>query len=137
MLISVIIPLYNERQTLGLVLMKVSRALPLVRKQIIIVDDCSTDGSREWLKANFPDGGRSGSRLELDLYDNLVFNLSVGGGDITVQPIYHAKNKGKGGSLQTGLGAATGDIVVIQDADLEYDPQDWEPMYDLIAVRKV
>ena len=56
---------------------------------------------------------------------------------ITVRPIYHEHNKGKGGGLQTGLAAVTGDVVVIQDADLEYDPQDWVPMYDLIAKRKV
>ena len=56
---------------------------------------------------------------------------------MTVNPIYHEKNKGKGGGLQTGFAAVTGDVVVIQDADLEYDPNDWLAMYDLIAVRKV
>ena len=57
MLLSVIIPVYNERHTLGFVLHLFARALPNVNKEIIIVDDCSNDGTREWLKANFADGG--------------------------------------------------------------------------------
>jgi glycosyltransferase involved in cell wall biosynthesis len=56
---------------------------------------------------------------------------------VTIRPLYHERNKGKGGSLQTALAAAAGDVLVIQDADLEYDPQDWSQMYDLIVVRKI
>ena len=137
MLLSVIIPVYNERQTLGAVLTMVSRALPAVSKQIIIVDDGSRDGTREWLKDNFPQGPRTGSKLGLDHSDNLTFTVVEGAAEVTVQAVYHENNKGKGGSLQTGLAAVIGDVIVIQDADLEYDPQDWAPMYDLIAVREV
>ncbi|WP_239510650.1 glycosyltransferase, partial [Serratia marcescens] len=56
---------------------------------------------------------------------------------VTVRPIYHDRNRGKGAALQTGLAAVRGDVIVIQDADLEYDPADWAVMYDLIAKRKV
>ena len=64
--LSVIVPVYNERHTLGQVLAAVSRALPGVRKSIIVVDDCSTDGTREWLKANFPIGARMGAAISID-----------------------------------------------------------------------
>jgi glycosyltransferase involved in cell wall biosynthesis len=72
MSLSVIIPVYNERRTLGIVLVAVARALPNLSKEIVIVDDCSEDGTREWLKANFPDGQRFGSVVELDGNGNLV-----------------------------------------------------------------
>jgi glycosyltransferase involved in cell wall biosynthesis len=136
MLLSIIVPVYNERHTLGTTLVAVARALPNVGKEIIIVDDCSQDGTGEWLKVNFPEGPRSGSMIELDSEGNLVFI-----GDqtlaLTIRPIYHERNRGKGAGLQTGFAMCTGDVLVIQDADLEYDPNDWEQMYDLIAVRKV
>jgi glycosyltransferase involved in cell wall biosynthesis len=137
MTLSIIMPVYNERNTLGVVLSAVSRALPAVGKEIIVVDDCSTDGTREWLKANFPDGVRTGADIALDGSGNVVLGKPTGGADVTVRPVYHERNKGKGGGLQTGLAAVTGDVVVIQDADLEYDPQDWAAMYDLIAVRRI
>ena len=138
MLLSVIIPVYNERQTLGTVLETVARALPDVSKEIVVVDDCSKDGTREWLKANFPDGARQGSIVSLDGSGNIV--VAVAGtstATVTIRPVYHEQNRGKGGGLQTGFAAFTGDILVIQDADLEYDPADWAQMYDLIATRKV
>ena len=56
---------------------------------------------------------------------------------ISIEPHYHPQNRGKGAALRTGFAAVSGEVVVIQDADLEYDPQDWAAMYDLIAVRKV
>jgi glycosyltransferase involved in cell wall biosynthesis len=115
----------------------VARALPSVNKEIIIVDDSSKDGTREWLKANFPDGPRSGSTIKLDGNGNLAFSPVSGPSRVTIWPIYHEHNRGKGGGLQTGFAAISGDVVVIQDADLEYDPNDWEQMYDLIVVRKV
>jgi glycosyltransferase involved in cell wall biosynthesis len=137
MLLSVIIPAYNERHTLGQILVVTARALPDVSKEIIVVDDCSKDGTREWLEANFPDGSRSGSSIEIDPAGNLDFTQAPGPSSVTVRPIFHDRNKGKGGALQTGFAAFGGDIVVIQDADLEYDPADWGQMYHLIAVRKV
>jgi glycosyltransferase involved in cell wall biosynthesis len=62
MLLSVIIPVYNERHTLGTVLTAVAQTLPNVSKEVVIVDDCSKDGTREWLKTNFP--GRAAQRIE-------------------------------------------------------------------------
>ena len=137
MLLSIVIPVYNERHTLGAILRVVARTLPDVSKEIIVVDDCSKDGTREWLQANFPDGARSGSAVDLDPDGQLVFAQDTGPSRVTVRPIFHERNRGKGGGLQSGFAAITGDILVIQDADLEYDPSDWQPMYDLIAVRKV
>src|SRR5215472_14831489 len=94
MLLSVIVPAYNERHTLGTILVAVARALPNVGKEIIVVDDCSHDGTREWLKANFSEGPRRGSVIELDGEGNLVFR-----GDqtlLTIRPVYHERNRGKG-----------------------------------------
>jgi glycosyltransferase involved in cell wall biosynthesis len=136
-MLSIIIPVYNERHTLGQVLVLVSQALANVGKEIIIVDDCSRDGTREWLEANFPKGPRSGSMIELDRKGNIAFVPSDGTSAITIRPIYHDRNRGKGAGVQTGFAVSTGDVLVIQDADLEYDPNDWDQMYDLIAVRKV
>ena len=137
MRLSVIIPVYNELQTLGTVLVMVARALPSVKKEIIIVDDRSTDGTCEWLRANFPEGQRDVSTVDLDENGNLVFVRAEGSPPIAIRPIYHERNRGKGGAIQTGFAAFTGEVLVIQDADLEYDPNDWEAMYDLIAVRQV
>jgi len=137
MLLSVVVPVYNERQTLGKVLAIVARSLPNVNKEIIVVDDCSHDGTREWLKANFPDGPRNGSSIDVDAGGDLSFAQQAGAASVVVRPIYHESNRGKGGGLQSGFAAFSGDILVIQDADLEYDPEDWRQMYDLIAVRKV
>jgi glycosyltransferase involved in cell wall biosynthesis len=137
MLLSVVIPVYNERHTLGTILITVTRVLPDVNKEIVVVDDCSKDGTREWLKANFPHGERSGSTFDLDNKGDLVFDQMPGPSAVTIRPIYHEHNRGKGAGLQTGFAAVTGDVLVIQDADLEYDPNDWEQMYNLIAVRKV
>jgi len=98
MKLSVIIPAYNEKNTV-LELLRRVEAVPLsLDKEIIVVDDFSTDGTREVL------GG-------------------LGRPDIKV--LFHAKNMGKGSALRTGFSEATGDIVLIQDADLEYDPADY------------
>ncbi len=137
MLLSVVVPVYNERHTLGTVLSVVARSLPSVNKEIIVVDDCSKDGTREWLKTNFPDGSRSGSFIDVDADGNLIFAQQSAPAIVTIRPIYHEFNRGKGGGLQTGFAVFSGDVLVIQDADLEYDPNDWVQMYDLIAVRKV
>jgi glycosyltransferase involved in cell wall biosynthesis len=136
-LLSIVVPVYNERHTLGRVLVAVSRALPGVRKHVTVVDDCSTDGTREWLKANFPIGARAGSEISIDSTGQLDVSAPHNDAQICIEPVYHERNRGKGAALRTGLAAVGGDVVVIQDADLEYDPQDWAAMYDLIAVRKV
>ncbi len=114
MRLSVVIPAYNERATIARLLQLVTTALPEVSKEILVVDDCSTDGTREWLQANV-----------------------VGGPAFEMKAIYHERNRGKGAAVRSALAAATGDVVVIQDADLEYDPNDWAAMYELIATRKI
>ena len=108
-LLSVVMPVFNEGATIDEIIRRVL-AVPL-RTQLIVVDDCSTDGTRDTL-----------TRLQGEL-----------GFTLLLQP----KNRGKGAALRAGFEAVRGDLVVIQDADLEYDPQDWALMYDLIALRKV
>jgi glycosyltransferase involved in cell wall biosynthesis len=98
--LSVIIPCYNEVEFLEKILKRV-RAVGLAH-EIVIVDDGSTDGTRDIL-----------ARLERE----------AGNEDLRI--IYHAENMGKGAALVTGFKAATGDILLIQDADLEYDPRDY------------
>jgi glycosyltransferase involved in cell wall biosynthesis len=109
MKLSVIVPVYNERATIAEILKRV-RAVPL-DKEIIVVDDGSTDGSREYLQGL--EGG-----LDLRIF---------------VQP----ENRGKGAAVRLGLEHATGDVVVVQDADLEYDPRDFlkllEPIQNGLA----
>lgn len=96
MKLSIVIPCYNEKHTIKNILETVKK-VPYKDKEIILVDDFSTDGTRELLKtAPFK-----------KLVDQLVF---------------HEKNQGKGAALRTGFKAAKGDIVIVQDADLEYDP---------------
>src|SRR5262249_37315378 len=135
--LSVIIPVYNERSTIAAVVLAVSRVLPQVSKQIIIVDDCSTDGTREWLQSNFADVEKVGSSIDIDPDGNVVFSTAPGSADITVRCLYHGKTRGKGAAIQSSLAAATCDVIVIQDADLEYDPEDWTKMYELVAVRSL
>ncbi|MBN1569907.1 MAG: glycosyltransferase family 2 protein [Acidobacteria bacterium] len=108
MKLSVVIPVYNEKNTI-LELLKRVRAVDLP-KEIIMVDDYSTDGTREILKALPPSD---------DL--NMIF-----------QP----KNMGKGAALRTGFAGVTGDIVVIQDADLEYDPAEYANLIQPILANK-
>ncbi|RKZ80543.1 MAG: glycosyltransferase family 2 protein [Candidatus Parabeggiatoa sp. nov. 1] len=96
--LSIIIPCYNEIKTIHEIVNAV-KASPYPHKEIVIVDDYSTDGTREELK----------NKLE-SLVDTVI---------------YHEENQGKGAALRTGIKAATGDIVIIQDADLEYDPNEY------------
>jgi glycosyltransferase involved in cell wall biosynthesis len=136
MKLSVLIPCYNERQTIAACLVRVAAALPAVEKEIIVVDDCSRDGTREWLQRNLGACSGRDSTLEVDDAGDLRV-VSGGARAFEIRPLFHTENRGKGGALQTGLKAVTGDVIVIQDADLEYDPNDWAPMYDLIATRRV
>lgn len=96
--LSIIIPCYNERESLPIILEKVKNS-PIENKEIIIVDDVSTDGTREFIR---------------DEIESQVDRV-----------LYHDKNTGKGGALATGFKAATGDVVIIQDADMEYDPDEY------------
>jgi glycosyltransferase involved in cell wall biosynthesis len=106
--LSVVIPVYNEIDTLAKVIERIrATRLPI---EMVIVDDGSRDGSREFLSALRDDAAR---------------------GDVKI--IFHEKNQGKGGALKTGFLACTGDVVVIQDADLEYDPQDYRSLLQPIV----
>lgn len=138
MSLTVVIPVYNERHTLGPVLIAAAAALPHVAKEIIIVDDCSKDGTREWLSETFPRRAREASGIELGKDGAIRFlPVTADAPHILIKVAFHDVNRGKGGALQTGFAEATGDVIVIQDADLEYDPQDWQKMYPLIAERDI
>ncbi len=107
--LSVIVPVFNERSTVGEIIRRMRAVeLPVVL-QIIVVDDGSSDGSDKVLGA-----------LE----------------DSTVRVLTHKQNQGKGAAIRTGMAAATGDLVLIQDADLEYDPDDWPRLLDPVLKGK-
>jgi glycosyltransferase involved in cell wall biosynthesis len=105
--LSIIIPVYNERETVMQLLRQVARQPVALRKELIIVDDFSSDGTREFLQ-------------QVDLQNVLGDN-----GANSVKLALHEKNQGKGAGVRTGLAQATGEVVLIQDADLEYDPADY------------
>jgi glycosyltransferase involved in cell wall biosynthesis len=136
--LSIIVPVFNERTTLGPVLLAIAAALPAVSKEIVVVDDGSTDGTRDWLAEAVPGGRREGGVLGLDGDGRLVVAVDeTGAPPLVIRALMHERNHGKGRALRTGFAAATGAVIVIQDADLEYDPQEWARMYPLIAERKV
>jgi len=103
MLLSIVIPCYNEISTIDMILDAVEKS-PYPDKEIIIVDDFSTDGTREKLANEIEASGRVSKVL------------------------YHDRNKGKGAALRLGFSEARGDVVIVQDADLEYDPQEYEKL---------
>jgi glycosyltransferase involved in cell wall biosynthesis len=107
--LSVIVPVYNERTTVAEIVRRVRAVeVPLV-VDVVVVDDGSTDGTDKVLSA-----------IE----------------DSTVRVVTHHKNQGKGAAIRTGLAQARGDLVLIQDADLEYDPDDWPKLLDPVLKHK-
>lgn len=133
--LSIVIPAYNERATIASMLAAVTRALPGVTKQVLVVDDCSTDGTREWLVDNIGSEGLKGSSLQVDDKGGISMlpNEHPDHPETSVGVIYRDLNQGKGAALRDGFRHVTGDVVVVQDADLEYDPADWERMWRLIV----
>ncbi len=109
--ISIIVPVYNEAATIAHVLEAVMAANTGLHKELVIVDDCSTDGTREVLQ-----------ELERDLKDS----------GCSIKLCSHERNQGKGAAIRTGLAQATSDLVLVQDADLEYDPRDYERLLEPI-----
>lgn len=109
MKLSVVVPVFNEKATIESVLRRVLASDAGMEKEVVVVDDGSSDGTRDVL-----------ARLDGDLKG--------------VRVLMHEVNKGKGAALRTGFGAATGDVVIIQDADMEYDPREYrailEPIID-------
>ena len=102
MLLSVVIPVYNEKETLFEIIRQVLASPVQLEREIVLVDDCSTDGTRELypqIEQKFPN-----ARIRL---------------------VKHKFNQGKGAALRTGYAEAQGDIILVQDADLEYDPMDY------------
>lgn len=110
MKLSVVIPVYNEESTVETIVDLVLKAPLSIDKELIIVDDCSSDNTR-----------------------NIIETRLTGK---VAKSVFHEKNQGKGAALRSGFAAATGDIVIVQDADLEYNPNEFQRLIDPIIAGK-
>jgi glycosyltransferase involved in cell wall biosynthesis len=122
-LLSVVIPVYNERKTIEEIIVRVQDVE--IEKEIVIVDDASTDGTRELL-----------NQIALSTkHDPAEFALTTSGKLLrtdNIRILSQTPNQGKGAALRKGMKEASGDVILIQDADLEYDPQDYHALLDPI-----
>jgi glycosyltransferase involved in cell wall biosynthesis len=107
MKLSVIVPVYNEIATLAEIIRRIRSAPVQVPLELILVDDCSVDGTREFLQGLVPGKGSESGEVKV---------------------LVHERNMGKGAAIRTAIPHATGTMILIQDADLEYDPQDYRAL---------
>jgi glycosyltransferase involved in cell wall biosynthesis len=119
MKVSIVIPVYNERAFIEEVLLRVQAQQ--LNKEILVIDDGSTDGTRPLLE-NLAEASAAGKREVLTQNGQASLPLE------NIRFLFQDQNRGKGAALRRGFESATGDIVLVQDADLEYDPKDYDAM---------